>query len=352
MKPDPSAAGVERAFAKACERLAPLHSGASLLLGCSAGGDSMALLDLSAEAAPKRNWKLAVAHFDHAQRPESAEEAALVEGRCRALGLRFVSSRLEAAGGPQRPTEERLRAARYEFFARALAETRSQAVALAHQADDRAETFLMRLISGSGPTGLASIRADDEAHGLRVVRPLLGVRRERLREYLRSRGLGWRDDPTNGDEGQDRAWVRHRLMPMLDERKGADVSARIARASELIEEEEEALTKACALLLGLIVAPEEPPAIERLALRHVLWLGASEGLRRRLMREWLWRLRAKAEPPGFGAVDEALKFAERGAPGARLRTIERIHLEKGDGGLVAYPPEAEVPSGQSSILRS
>jgi tRNA(Ile)-lysidine synthase len=342
---------IESAFAAACDRLAPMRSGAALMLGCSAGGDSMALLELVAGAAPSRGWRVAVAHFDHAQRPESAQEATFVAQRCAALGVGFITGRLEATETDAAPlSEERLRRARFEFFARAASQTMSDALVLAHQADDRAETLVMRLLSGAGPTGLASIRPIEQIEGLTVVRPLLGMRRAELREFLKSRGVAFIDDPTNEDERRKRVWVRRRAMPFFAERMGRDVTPHLVRAAELIEEESSALTEACEALLLQIVSPagkEESASggimnrddFESLDLDSPIWRGASPGLRRRLLRQWLWRLRRSPHPPGFEAVAEALRFAEVGAQGARLRTIERIHLLKEGGRLIAQPPE-------------
>ena len=82
-------------FSRACDGLEPIKSGAELVLGCSAGGDSMALLDLMTEQAAQRKWRLAVVHFDHAQRTESEEESRFVEDRCAALGLDFIGGKME-----------------------------------------------------------------------------------------------------------------------------------------------------------------------------------------------------------------------------------------------------------------
>lgn len=345
------------------DALAPLRRGARLALGCSPGGDSMALLALMAEVAAERDWKLTVLHFDHAQRLESGSETAFVAARAAELGASFVTERMDSEGGEEggqdgKPRaklldEGRLRNARYDFFAKHVAgdviggvagdaegaSAESDALVLAHQADDRAETFLMRLMRGSGPTGLASIRAVDRVRSMTVVRPLLGQRRGELRDYLSARGLEWIDDPSNADERYKRVWVRERLLPLMNERMELDVTPRIVRASELAETESAALAQATDWLLERMAGPAEPPALGRLLAKHSFWESAEAPLRQALMRRWIWNLAAGAHPPGFEAVREALDFLAKGKKGARLRTTGGLLLELAEEGFVAYPPE-------------
>lgn len=330
---------VEAAFAAACDALEPLREGASLLLGCSAGGDSMALLHLMLARAPQSDWRLTVAHFDHAQRTDSGEETTELAIRCAALEVNFLTSRMTESPAETPASEDFMRRARFGFFGRAMDQSGAEALVLAHQADDRAETFLMRLLAGSGPTGLSSIRRVETVEGMTIARPLLGLRRAELREYLGARDLSWREDPANEDERFKRVWVRKRVLPLFAERMGRDVTDRIVRTTELVEEEAGALGEACEVLLGELACAAEEPARTALNLDHKIWREAGAPLRRRLMRQWLWKLRSAPHPPGYAAVAEALKFAERGERGTRLRTIERIHLERRAGRLMAYPPE-------------
>lgn len=416
-----AAARVEAAFARACAALPSLRPGARPMLGISAGGDSMALLDLAARRAAEFGWTLTAAHLDHAVRPESADEAEFVRGRCVALGVPLIVERLNrmpaASGSPfaqptggdpsrvastvagpadssraapaavepadpsaSRATEETMRRARHEFFARAARASGATCFALAHQLDDRAETFLIRLLAGSGPTGLAAIRPERDLNRLAVVRPLLALRRAELRDYLRARGLAWREDPTNEDVRQKRAWLRREIIPRMDAWMGLEVAPRVARASELIASEADALTQACAMMLEHLgptapilepsrdldrdriydrgpsrdpdrhpdrdrasdyaeLAARFPTAIAWLRVADPMWTGAAGPLRRRLVRQWLWRAAGRQHPPGREAVEEALKFIERGAPGTLLRTVRRLQLARAGDWIVAFPEE-------------
>lgn len=331
---------VEGVFEDALEALAPLAAGARLLLACSAGGDSMALLDLAARHAAARGWALAVVHVDHAQRAESAAEAGFVaeEGARRRAAV-FIERLRIGPGGAGALTEDAMRQARHGAFGRAAAAWEAGAVLLAHQADDQAETLLIRLLAGSGPTGLAAIRPVERIAGLTLARPLLEARRADLREYLAARGVAWHDDPTNDDLAAKRSWVRGALLPLVREKIGLDPTARLARCAALIREETETLGAMTEIFLRQLALPAPPPALARLDVAHPLWRAAGAPARRQLLREWLWALRRAPHPPGYAAVGEALAFAEARHPGAELRTVERIYVIHCKTSLMAFAPE-------------
>lgn len=302
----------------------------------------MALLDLAVNHARAAGGTVHALHFDHAQRTSSGGEAAFVARHCERLGVPFHSERMSGDASEPALDEGRLRTARYEFFGRAMERAGATILLLAHHADDRAETLLMRLMRGSGPTGLASIRPVETLNGLTLVRPLLEFRRTELREYLQALGLDWIEDPSNVDPRFKRAWVRAELLPLMNECMGMDITPRLLRASSLIEEEAAALRSACRLVLESLSLPPEAHALGILRLDDPLWRDASPEFRRALLRHWLWDLRRGGHPPGFETVREALNFVERGEAGGKLRTVERIHLSKEGGRLVARPdPDAE-----------
>ena len=203
----------------------------AVVVGASGGLDSMTLLHLlrHCDSLP-RGARLHAAHFDHAMRPESADDAQWVAGVCREWG---VTSHVGRAPSPVR-TEAEGRALRYQFLEatrRSLAVAEA-VVATAHTADDQAETVLFRIARGSGPSGLAGVRPW-RAPG--VARPLLPFWRKDVRAYARSRRVPFRDDPSNLDS----RWVRNRLrrtiLPALEEAvPGASAAlAAHARSSRL-----------------------------------------------------------------------------------------------------------------------
>jgi len=181
-----------------------------VLAAVSGGPDSTALL----LALHELGRDLVAAHFDHALRPDSATDAEAVAALCERLQVRLVAERRSgplASGSLQAAA----RAARYTFLERAADLHGRDLIAVAHTADDQAETVVMNLLRGSGPAGL---RGMPDRRG-RVVRPLLAATRAQVVEYLGQCGVSARDDPSNRDRRFLRARVRHLLMPRLDRRK-------------------------------------------------------------------------------------------------------------------------------------
>mgnify|MGYP002780550656 CR=1 FL=1 len=192
--------------------LAPLwpfvgEEGARLGLAVSGGGDSLALLLLAHALLPGR---IEAATVDHALRRESAEEAAMVAAVCERLGVPHAVLRVEVAKGN---LQDRARFARYYALGRWCDERDLKGLATAHQLDDQAETFVMRLNRGSGVAGLAAIRALGmvPGAGVRLVRPLLGWRRAELANLVRTSQLVPVHDPSNENPSFDRVRIRQAL---------------------------------------------------------------------------------------------------------------------------------------------
>jgi len=195
-----------------------------VLVAVSGGPDSVALLDLLAEAAGEFDLDLTVGHVDHGIHPASAVVAGRVRELAQSYRLAMLERRLALGSGA---TETIARAARYRALEAMRREAAADWILTAHHADDQAETVLMRLMRGSGPAGLAGMAA---RRG-RVVRPLLPFRRAELaRHVLMLEHSPW-DDPANADPVHLRSWVRHRILPLLDERL-PDVTNRLIQAAE------------------------------------------------------------------------------------------------------------------------
>jgi len=189
--------------------------GDRVAVAVSGGADSVALLRLLAGFRDTLGITLLVAHFNHALREADSEgDAQFVADLARDLRLECICEREDvaaAASGQHLNLEDAARRLRYAFFGRIVEQGLATRVAVAHTADDQAETVLARLFRGTGPAGLAGIYPVLGA----IVRPLLAVRREELREYLRSLGQPWREDLTNFDLSRQRAQIRAQLLPVL-----------------------------------------------------------------------------------------------------------------------------------------
>ena len=219
-----------------------------ILIAVSGGSDSMALLDLLARwrARLGAGPALMAATVDHRLRAASRQEALAVARLCTALGIphRVLAWRGEK---PEQGLPAAARAARYDLLRREGARIGAALVVTAHTLDDQAETVLMRLARGSGLRGLAAMRACVDIKGLRIARPLLAVRRERLRAHLVRQAIAWQDDPTNNDERYLRPRLR-RLMPLLaaeglTTERLAQIARKLGRADEAIRYHADALER-------------------------------------------------------------------------------------------------------------
>lgn len=206
--------------------------GADLALAVSGGPDSMAMLLLAAAAFPER---VIVATVDHGLRPEAAAEAAMVAELCAALGVphETLTPSAPIAGSS---IQMRAREVRYGLLGIWALRSGVGILLTAHHADDQAETLLMRLARGSGIAGLSAIRSSLVAHGVEIIRPLLGWRRAELAAIVRDSGAPCVDDPANRDERHDRTHFRALLgrEPLLDPVALARSTASLAEADEAL----------------------------------------------------------------------------------------------------------------------
>lgn len=251
-----------QAAARFAADLGAVWDGVGILgLAVSGGPDSMALLELAAAALPER---IAVATVDHGLRAESTAEAALVAGRCAALGVNHAI--LKVTLGPGN-LQAQARAARYAALAGWMESGQIAALATAHHADDQAETLLLRLARGSGVAGLAGVRARGRVPGsqLPLLRPLLGWRRGELAEVIAAFGTATAQDPSNADDRFDRARIRKELADAdwLDVPAIAASAAHLADADLALDwaAQREWLEQVERAPLGLTYRPLAPRAV-------------------------------------------------------------------------------------------
>jgi tRNA(Ile)-lysidine synthase len=221
----------------------PLAGIDKLGLAVSGGPDSLALMLLASRWASGQGTALYVYAVDHGLRPEAAAEARMVAREAEALGLIARILRWEG-DKPTSGIQAAARTARYRLMADAMAADGVELLATAHHLADQAETVLMRLAHGSGIDGLRGMDELSLVEGCEVVRPLLGVRPEILRQIVSDAGLSAASDPSNDDTNYER--VRWRLiLPALEglgltiERLGT-FARRMGDASLLVHSEAEA----------------------------------------------------------------------------------------------------------------
>jgi tRNA(Ile)-lysidine synthase len=223
---------------RAIQKRGLLRAGERVGVAVSGGADSVALLLLLAELRKQLGIVLSVVHFNHKLRGKDSDADEKFAARlAEKYGLVFHAGRADiAAKAKSRKAnlEDTARRARYDFFARLVEDGRVDKVAVAHTADDQAETVLAHILRGTGLAGLGGIHPT-VGH---VVRPLLGVRRAELRAYLRAKKQTWREDATNRDTTRMRARIRKKLLPILEKQFQPAVVEHLATLAELAREDE------------------------------------------------------------------------------------------------------------------
>ena len=271
-----------------------------VLVGLSGGADSLALAAATAFEAPRAGLRAGAVIVDHGLQAGSSAVAARAADQARALGLDPVlvlPVRVsEGAAGP----EAQARSARYAAFDRARADTGAGWVLLGHTLDDQAETVLLGLARGSGPTSL---------HGMAPVtgpylRPLLGIRRDLTRQFCRDAALEPWQDPQNHDPRYARVRARLTVLPTLEHELGPGVAQALARTAEQLREDADALDALVPALLAAALlatdaataprkthpaapAPQATPATHRdppVRLSAAALAGQPAALRQRMIR--------------------------------------------------------------------
>jgi tRNA(Ile)-lysidine synthase len=243
--------------------------GSRVLVGLSGGSDSVALTFALRELGPSLDFTLVgLAHVNHRLRDTADRDEAFCRALASRLGLpiHVAACDVKALAGERRCSiEEAARQARYGFFATIARQLDATRVAVGHTLDDQAETFVLKLARGAGLSGLGSIypRRGD------IIRPLLDVSREELREHLRSVGETWVEDETNADLSNPRNRVRHDVLPHLEQALGLPARRAIARAAGLVGEDARWLDElAAARLPRLAEATSEGLALDADQLRN------------------------------------------------------------------------------------
>ena len=247
-----------------------------ILAACSGGTDSLVLLDILDCLHRAGGAQVLCAHYEHGIRgAESRADAEYVAAFCRGRRIPFVCAAGDVpayARMHQMSLETAARTCRYAFLRCVQAEANCACIALAHHADDLAETVLMRILRGTGTTGLAAMRVYDDT----LLRPLLGTGRDEIEAYVCGRGLMPRHDATNDCMDARRNRIRHVLMPMLRAQYNPAVRDALTRLSVLAGEEDDLLSHfaadalgraACAEGLSAAVMRALHPALQRRVLR-------------------------------------------------------------------------------------
>jgi tRNA(Ile)-lysidine synthase len=310
------------------ERHELLHRGDSLVVGVSGGADSTCLLHVLGRL--HLDLALVVAHVDHGLSESSEEIAAGVARDAAAAGFDVHVARAGDLAGPN--LQERARDFRYSFFEEIARQEGAALIATGHTLDDRVETTLARLMHGAPTESLAGIRprAGNRVH------PLLVLRRSETRSYCDDAGLSWHDDPANDNLRFERATVRTRMVPLIEERWGEGAIRAIDSSIDRLAEDSDALAaQAATLFRGMAGWTSGRCTIDLETLSSL-----PRALRRRVLELAVGRVRDRAA--GIGAALDALDTG--GAKkGARFAVAAGGEIILGASEVVVIPPPPGSP---------
>ncbi len=312
----------------------------NVIVGVSAGPDSMALLHILCALTDELGISIIAVYLNHGLRPkEAANEEHLVRLEAERLGIQAHIGSIavrEYAGKHGLSLEHAARQLRYGYLDETAQRENADKIAVGHTADDQAEELLLRLIRGSGRTGLSGMRIIRQG---KIVRPLLNTPKKRVIQYLQDRKIPYLVDSSNQDRRYLRNRVRLDLLPFLEKDFNPGVRETLLQTAAILQEEE-------ALLAGLVdkayrVCVEEnkvPGADERLLgidLILARFHSLPMAIKRRIVEKVLLQMTAK---PSFRHIEKVLSLGKAGGGEAILHLALGLRMQKLAGRLVfSYP---------------
>ena len=265
------------------QRLFPARS--RIVVAVSGGADSVALLHVLASLRTTWALELHAAHLDHGLRVESSQDAAFVRELSGHLGIPVTLERRDVAARCAREgwsLEDGARRIRYEFLCGLAQRQSASHLAIAHTADDQAETVLMRIIRGTGLLGLGAIPMTRDLGEVQLVRPLLEVWRREIVAYLDAERLTYREDATNQNLDIVRNRIRHELLPLLERSYSSHIKERLVQLAQQSRLDYQYLQQSAARQWKRIAKVTSPRTVR---LARSPFLRQSPSLQRQLVRQ-------------------------------------------------------------------
>lgn len=309
-----------------------------LILAVSGGGDSMAMLH--AYANETWDFPLYVAHVHHGLRPESDEEAVLVEEYCSRLGIdcKVFHTSVKDAMQKGETVESAARRLRYGFFKTYAQQVGATHLATAHTLDDQCETVLLHLIHGSGAKGLCGISPLRKEDGITLIRPLLQWEKRDILQYCTAHSIPFVNDPSNEDLSFTRNRIRHVILPEM-EKINPNLRQTVGRTAEIMQHQQQALTQRAEEFLATY--PSQIPA-DRLT-------ELPRGEQAEILRSWF---ESKGKILSYEQTEQALALLQK--PTGTVEFDRRYRLHLGQNQLTVTVPEEPLQkteiTSESTVL--
>lgn len=310
-----------RAFLKRVQNTVAKHElwgkKESFIVAVSGGPDSLCLLDVLFLLSRKYDFTLHIAHVNYRLRDKAADlDEALVRERTQDYGLALSVLHPKKTGSAN--LEERLRELRYRFFEKIRTQKSATLIAVAHHQDDQAETFLLRLLRGSGMRGLSAMQAKNGS----VVRPLIELSRADILRYLKERDITYHTDESNNESVFLRNRLRNELIPLLEKQYQPQIKKILAETAARLASDYAFFATEC--ILPYTVSGKD-------LVFSLKTLGSfKESSLRQQFRLLLGPLYAKKSPPK-STIDELIKVFRSTKNKPQRLTLHGLKVErKGD----------------------
>lgn len=310
----------------------------TVLVGLSGGPDSVALLRVLDELSEDYGNTLHAVYVEHGLRPsETPAEIEFARSLCKQLDVPFTVRAVDVKGlcrSEKRGIQEAARRLRYEAYEAEARRIKAGSVALGHTADDQAETFMMRVLRGSGTAGMGAIPPVRGPY----IRPLIETTRREILEYLEHKGAAFVTDPTNMDDKYLRNRIRHRLMPVLNE-LNPNIVETLLWNSEVMRDEDRYMETVVNKTLMRLITRKSDNSIE-------LFLSPLEAMDKAVLRRVIRRAVRETEGLGgiaFRHIEDIAGLIKDSAPGAMITLPGDIRaIKKYSTLLVTTEPQAKL----------
>lgn len=207
-----------------------------VLIGLSGGADSVSLAHFISQMGRKKHFPVFACHVNHGLRKAAARDAAFAKKTADILGIPFILKKVDVKKLCKKEglsTEHGARRLRYQALLEAAKKCGCQKIALAHHADDNAQTILLNILRGTKAKGLLGIPVKRVLGGVEIMRPFLCITRKEVLSYVKEHGLSYIDDETNFEDIYTRNWVRGKLLPLLETKQPKIKQHLLAIATDL-----------------------------------------------------------------------------------------------------------------------
>lgn len=312
-----------------------IEYGDKIVVGVSGGPDSVTLLHVLSLLRNEFDLTLFVVHINHSLRDVADFEEDFVRNFSKSLNIDFFSKKVDVlslARNEKKSAEETARNIRYAFFDEVAEKTGANKIAVAHNANDNAETVLMNLIRGSGSTGLCGIST---LNG-KIIRPLLYAKREEIEKYVKENNLTVMVDKTNSESVYTRNKIRNDVIPNLLEINPDFISA-VSRCTDILKQERAFLDKIVSEKYKEVKARKDEVILSRSKL-----LSLDGYLKKAILRRAVFEFRGSLTDVGFFNLDNAIKIIDSAQSGAVVTIFDNLKIKISYDSLIFFEDEESI----------